>query len=487
MKVLLSLLIVTVVCHEGEYDHDHGPALAIVTNDEGLVESIDWRRAGVVHEPINQQSCGSCWSFATTGLLEAKYAQLTGELVKFSEGYFVDCQYPYSGCAGGHASDGLAKLEETQYLPNAETYPWTGAWSGQCNDNETDYKSESNALKDVWITYHSHIHASERNLMQALQGGPVPVHYYISNDMGSYRPGKKEEELVKRDDDYEFDDSDIFEDKNCGRDVIAHSSLLVGYTDKAWIIKQSWGANWGDHGYVYLARTDVAVQCNFLKHAVNVDMILKREIEYKNVPGYYNFRDGERRCESLNKPHKSGWTLAEIPTRMHWRQLLEVVQTKYGKASKKSTKKRNLDNFWIGLNLKSRNNLIYWEDEFTELAFTNFASRVGSYSTIAMSRLNGQWSSSNEKTEMRILCSRYVTCPRLRLRDVPNAESIVFGADNAILAEKKGQLYDSAVETATATITCKEGFVMHGDAKAVCHGGIWALPECEDHAEEMTL
>ena len=77
--------------------------------------------------------------------------------------------------------------------------------------------------------------------------------------------------------------------------------------------------------------------------------IFSSEIEYKNVPGYYNFRDGERRCESLNKPHKSGWTLAEIPTRMHWRQLLEVVQTKYGKASKKSTKKRNLDNFWIGL------------------------------------------------------------------------------------------------------------------------------------------
>ena len=41
-----------------------------------------------------------------TGVLEAKYAEITGELVKFSEGYLVDCQYPYSGCAGGHAADG---------------------------------------------------------------------------------------------------------------------------------------------------------------------------------------------------------------------------------------------------------------------------------------------------------------------------------------------------------------------------------------------
>jgi cathepsin L len=33
-----------------------------------------------------------------------------------------------------------------------------------------------------------------------------------------------------------------------------HVSLLVGYTEEYWIIKESMGTNWGVQGYVYVSR-----------------------------------------------------------------------------------------------------------------------------------------------------------------------------------------------------------------------------------------
>lgn len=35
---------------------------------------------------------------------------------------------------------------------------------------------------------------------------------------------------------------------------VNHAVLLVGFTSTYWIIKNSWGAGWGDKGYIYINR-----------------------------------------------------------------------------------------------------------------------------------------------------------------------------------------------------------------------------------------
>ncbi len=39
---------------------------------------------------------------------------------------------------------------------------------------------------------------------------------------------------------------------NCGEDL-DHFVLVVGYGKDYWLVKNSWGVNWGEHGYIKLA------------------------------------------------------------------------------------------------------------------------------------------------------------------------------------------------------------------------------------------
>ena len=70
---------------------------------EALPDERNWVKEGAVLPPKDQASCGSCWSFATTGTLEGSYFLKTGELVRLSEQALVDCSWGMgnNGCDGG--------------------------------------------------------------------------------------------------------------------------------------------------------------------------------------------------------------------------------------------------------------------------------------------------------------------------------------------------------------------------------------------------
>jgi len=64
-----------------------------VTIEKQAPEGWDWRQLFAVTPVKNQGSCGSCWSFSTTGALESAVfiAAKSDSLLNFSEQQLVDC------------------------------------------------------------------------------------------------------------------------------------------------------------------------------------------------------------------------------------------------------------------------------------------------------------------------------------------------------------------------------------------------------------
>jgi C1A family cysteine protease len=60
--------------------------------------------------------------------------------------------------------------------------------------------------------------------------------------------------------------SGIVKATDCG-ETVNHAVLVVGYNEDSYIVKNSWGANWGEEGYIRLERNGNTDTCGILTAA----------------------------------------------------------------------------------------------------------------------------------------------------------------------------------------------------------------------------
>ena len=161
-------------------------APALMQGFESVVSvpaSVDWRTKGAVTPVKNQQSCGSCWSFSTTGALEGIYAIKRANLVSFSEQQLVDCDYIRAGgtslgCNGGDMQSAMEWIGKNNGLCTEQAYPYV---SGTTQTNGACQKTCSIVSGSDISTTVSVSANSDSAMMTALAQQPVSVRFNFTN------------------------------------------------------------------------------------------------------------------------------------------------------------------------------------------------------------------------------------------------------------------------------------------------------------------
>ncbi|XP_022652943.1 cathepsin L1-like [Varroa destructor] len=200
-----------------------------------LPAEVDWRTKGYVTAVKNQGQCGSCWAFSATGALEGQHFAKTGKLVSLSEQQLVDCSgmYGNQGCNGGIMDQAFQYVRATGGLDTEESYSYT-AKDGECRFNQNFIGTTLRNYVDV--TYQD-----EKALEKAVATvGPVSVSIDASQAS------------------FSFYTSGIYDEPDCSSESLDHGVLVVGYGSEDgkdfWIVKNSWGSDWGEQGYIRMSR-----------------------------------------------------------------------------------------------------------------------------------------------------------------------------------------------------------------------------------------
>jgi len=218
-----------------------------------LPENVDWREKGAVGDVRHQGQCASCYAFTAAAALESYLYQKSGKLQHLSPQNLMDCSQvkPYSnyGCTSG-AVDPTFDYIKDNGINTEETYPYKGKSEGQCTFNKDG--TAGTVKRYVLLD-----DGDEKGLQEAVATkGPVCV----GIDAGHQS--------------FQFYGGGVYYEPECGHSVdkINHAVLLIGYGtepngQKYWLIKNSYGPEWGEKGFAKLAR-NVTNYCAIASYAL---------------------------------------------------------------------------------------------------------------------------------------------------------------------------------------------------------------------------
>jgi len=227
---------------------------------QDLPTEWDWRTTGgkdnkgVVTKIKDQGDCGSCWAFSTIAAIESKWALNGNPLTEFSEQLIVDCSHgcsdepPYGtvcnqGCNGGWQWNAFYDVVKWGGVETEDKYPYKGIDQPCKKENS----SITGAIKNYTCLTGPDPVDEEQLRAYVYNNGPVSI--ALDADLLQYYEGG----II----------DPFFPDYECDSTVLDHALLIAGWGQERniffimtpyWIVKNSWGEDWGDSGYFLIAR-----------------------------------------------------------------------------------------------------------------------------------------------------------------------------------------------------------------------------------------
>ncbi len=213
-------------------EKDELPAGQYVPSSSYLPTKFDWCEEGFC-PPVRQQGmCGSCWAFATVVPLEVNIARANGgSAPDLSEQYLVSCNNDDWSCDGGwfahayHVNKKVSGEKEAGAVTEKDR-PYTGK-DDPCNPpNPKTYQGKSWG----YVTQDGAIPSAEKLKQAIYDRGPVSVAVVADNAFQNYSGG-------------------VFQGSS-NNGIVNHAVALVGWDGNVFRLKNSWGTNWGEKGYM---------------------------------------------------------------------------------------------------------------------------------------------------------------------------------------------------------------------------------------------
>jgi cathepsin F len=194
-------------------------------------DTFDWRKQGAVTKVKNQGQCGSCWAFSVCENVESVWIIATNasvDTIDLSPQQIVDCDRDDGGCDGGDTPTAYKYIIHAGGLESEKDYPYK-ARDGSCHFQSSKVVAKISSYK--YATQNSKEDTMQQNLVS---WAPLSICVDASS--------------------WQFYDGGVVTPDDCGTDL-DHCVQLIGYANdkgKYWIVRNSWGTDWGVDGYIYL-------------------------------------------------------------------------------------------------------------------------------------------------------------------------------------------------------------------------------------------
>lgn len=203
----------------------------------------DVQGTNFVSPVLNQGNCGSCVSFAAVATLETQMNVASGAARIYNPHYSTQALFACGGgaCDWGWYPGSAARYLQTSGVPDEACAPYiSGATGNDVACSTICRDSAERSTKTIRTISPSSDTMSADAVKLALTRGPLMTTLSVYEDFVTYTSG------VYR--------------HVTGEMIGGHAVSLVGYNDQGryWIVRNSWGPDWGEHGFIRVSYDDVS-------------------------------------------------------------------------------------------------------------------------------------------------------------------------------------------------------------------------------------